>query len=321
MGGPVTGQATYREATAERRVESLPLAHLSVELGHLYFEDFAAGPAGLRRHFQQVAPWAAAARDIYAAGLAGRRPRVSTCFLVDDYFAPTRSPASVVPELVQAAADAGLEIDYLARESGCAEAGNVRLAHLVEERIVADPPPDTTGARPPAAESGWLSNGQRSPAANSAQAMDGPIGWIPPAENAANRHSVFVDVELWDERGPKRTWSCAFLAAVWQLLRLGMLRDGGAAVATPQPWADAWPETWAGLPAVVQLNPRAAPFSAYRSLSVLSGRFFATEHAVRTILNQVAPEPAVAEQVAGRAEAEGVPLPGVLVDRISYVVV
>ena len=33
-----------REAVAQRRAESTPLSHLSIELGHLYYEEFAAGP-------------------------------------------------------------------------------------------------------------------------------------------------------------------------------------------------------------------------------------------------------------------------------------
>jgi hypothetical protein len=30
-------QVSFREAGGERRVQSLPLSHLSIELGHLYF--------------------------------------------------------------------------------------------------------------------------------------------------------------------------------------------------------------------------------------------------------------------------------------------
>ena len=34
---------TFEEAAARRGVESVPLAHLSIELGHLYIEEFAGG--------------------------------------------------------------------------------------------------------------------------------------------------------------------------------------------------------------------------------------------------------------------------------------
>jgi len=163
-----SSDAVFRESTAERRVASVPLSHLSIELGHLYLEDFAVGPQHLRRYFQQVAPWVNAARQACAehlqsqriqhnqSGQQGRRARarVSTCFLVDDYFTRFSSPAELVPGLVSAAREAGLEIDYLARESGCAHADRVELARLVEGRLVADPPPDTNGSRPPGRRGG-----------------------------------------------------------------------------------------------------------------------------------------------------------------------
>jgi hypothetical protein len=310
---------SFREAAAEQRIQAVPFAHLSVELGHLYFEDFAAGPDHLRRHFERVVPWVAAARGILAAELPGRTPRASTCFLIDDYFAPNSSPAVVIPELLRAAEAAGLELDYLARESACVEAEGAPLARLVEERIVADPPPGTNGMRPPVTETGWLCNGQRSPGLAQVQAMEPAAGWTPPAQNAATRHSVFVDVELWDERKGERTWSCAFLAAVWQLLRLGLLRSNGARVAVPQPRPGDLPERWDQLPAVMQLRPRAAPFSAYRNLSILPGRFHATEHAVRTILSQVSVEGTAARQAIDRSQAEGISLPAEPVDRLEYI--
>jgi hypothetical protein len=326
-----SADAVFREASAERRVASVPLAHLSIELGHLYMEDFAAGPQHLRQCFQQAAPWANAARQACTdsiqrqrtqqGGREGRRARarISTCFLVDDYFTPFSSPAELVPELMSAAHEAGLEIDYLARESGCADADGVMLARLVEDRLVADPPPDTNGSRPPAAEVGWLCNGQRSPASGAAEAMDAIPRWTPPIQNAARRHSIFLDVELWDESNGRKTWSCPFLAAVWQLLRLGMLRHDGEGVATAQRWEGEFPNNWDELPVVTQLNPTAAPFSAYRTLSVLSTRFLAIEHAVRTILSQTSIDRDVLGQVMTRSRREGIDLPLELVDRIDYV--
>ena len=167
---------------------------------------------------------------------------------------------------------------------------------------------------------GWLCNGQRSPAGSATEAMRVPTPWAPPAENGANRHSIFADIELWDEANGQRTWSCPFLAAVWQLLRLGMLRHFGEAVAIPQPWdGEKFPEDWDRLPAVVKLNPSAAPFSAYRTMSVLAARFLHIEHAVQTILGQVAVEQGIFEQLAGRAATETLTLPAELADRIEYV--
>jgi hypothetical protein len=312
-------EAVFREASAQPRIEGVPYAHLSIELGHLYMEDYEAGIDGLREHFRQVAPWAMAAREACAATLGDRRARVSTCFLVDDYFAPFGSPREIVPDLLRAADDCGLQIDYLGRESGCADADGVPLAELVEGRLVAEPAPRTTGTRPPVNQTGWLSNGQRSPGSTATEAMGVIPRWRPPLESAANRHSIFLDVELWDERPDgRRTWSCPYLAAVWQLLRLGMLRDLGKRVAQPGVLDGDLPEQWADLPALVQLNPTAAAFCAYRTFSVLANRYLPIEHAVRLILGQVAAEDGVASQVLERSMGEKLTLPAELVERVEY---
>lgn len=282
-------------------------------------EDFAAGPARLREMFRQVAPWARAAQEMCDEVVRPKTPRVRTCFLIDDYFAKFSSPREVLPMIVEAAEASGLRIDYVAREAACAQAGDVPLASLVAGRLVSDPPPGSDGSRPPAQDSGWLCNGTRSPQHGLHEAMAPHAAWQPPSENGANRHSIFIDVELWDERGPGRQWSCPFLAAVWQLLRLGLLRDMGEPVALPRPVVGEFPELWEDLAPVTQLNPRAAPFSAYRTYSVLADRFLPIEHAVRTILSQVNVERAVARQLSDRAQGEGLVLPVEVVERIGYV--
>jgi hypothetical protein len=319
-------EAVFTETSAQPRVERVPFGHLSIELGHLYMEDYEAGIDSLRWHFRHVAPWVRAARDAHAAALGSRTTRISTCFLVDDYFAPFGSPREIVPQLVEAAAECGLRIDYLGRESGCAEADDVDLARLVEGRLVVEPAPDTNGSRPPVTKTGWLCNGLRSPLAGSVEAMGEAVGWRPPAESAANRHSIFLDVELWKDvelgkgraRDGDRLWSCPYLASVWQLLRLGMLRNFGRPVAAPRAWAGELPGRWAELPPVTQLNASAAPFCAYRTFSVLASRFLPIEHAVRTILSQVTVEDAVARQALDRSAGEGLVLSAELVDRVEY---
>ena len=70
---------------------------------------------------------------------------------------------------------------------------------------------------------------------------------------------------------------------------------------------------------MVKLNPRAAPFSAYRTFSVLGSRFLPIEHAVRTILGQVSIDPAVLDQIHTRSRNEHIELPKDLVERIDYV--
>jgi hypothetical protein len=315
-----TGGVTFEETAARRSVESVPLSHLSVELGHLYIEEFAGGPDQLRRHFARIAPWVAAAKQACADRAPGGRARVSTCFLIDDYFTRFSTPGEVMRQLQVATQSTGLEIDYFARESGCAQADDIPIAELVLTQLVSDPVPQTTGDRPPPTETGWLCNGKRSPALAPPQAMSNSVDrtWRPPVENARNRHSIFLDVELWDEpEEGKRRWSCPFLAAVWQLMRLGLLRHDGEGVTNPYQLDD-WPDDWDQLPAVVKLNPHAAPFSAYRTFSVLGSRFLSVEHAVRTILSQVSISPAVLDQIHTRSRAERIDLPKDLVERVEY---
>src|SRR4029450_6784500 len=184
LGGAVTG-TIFEEESASPATVSVPLSHLSLELGHLYMEDFVGGLPALTQLMRQGAPWARTVRE----RVAPKPARISPCFLVDDYFWPVNAPAEVIPLLVKAAEEAGLTIDYLVRESACANADGLALSDLVLGRVVVDPPPGATGSRPAIMDSGWLCNGVRSPQpAESAQAMRAPVQWRPPAENGANRH-------------------------------------------------------------------------------------------------------------------------------------
>lgn len=310
----------FFESSADFKVESLPLSHVSVEIGHLYMEDFARGADGVQRTFAAAAPWVQAARIPRAVGCGKKSVRVSTCFLIDDYFSRFSSPAEVIPMVLAAADREGVEIDYLARESACASADGVSPATLTLGSLVTEPVPGTTGARPPLTETGWLTNGQRSPGTAQSEAMARPVPWQPPRESARRRHSIFIDVELWDTRSGQRTWSCPMLAAVWQLMRLGLLRDRGQPVVALRDWTGAgFPDDWDDLPPVIRLRPKAAAFAAYTTLSVLSPRFLPVELAVRTILGQFACDSNVFAEATDRAVRDAMQPPDELVDRIRYV--
>jgi hypothetical protein len=311
-----------REAVAQRRAESTPLSHLSIELGHLYFEEFAHGPEALGDYFEGIRPWVEATTSILRQKVPSQRPRISTCFMIDDYFTRFSSPAEVLPMLIKAAESQNVTIDYIARESACAVADGVPLAELVLSRLVPDPQPGSTGVRPPVTVSGWLCNGQRGPEVTDGQAMSAiSREWQPPAENGAlNNHSIFLDVQLWDEWTGERRWSCPYLATIWQLLRLGLIRYDGASVATPAR-VEQLPDEWDRLPAVVQVNPKAHAFSAYSTFSILGQRFLTVEHAVRTILQQVNVEETVNDQVTSRSATEKMPVPSELWQRIEYLFV
>jgi hypothetical protein len=301
-------------------VRSVALSHLSLELGHLYMDDFMAGESRLREQFRRVSPWAETAVRQAREALPRGRPRISTCFLIDDYFTRFSTPREVVTSLVAAAGAAGLTIDYVARESGCARAGTVDVARLVQDHLV-DEPAEGSNGRPAATVSGWLTNGQRSPGA-SASAMAAPWQWRPPRQSAVQNHSIFVDIELWSGPDDDRLWSCPFLAAVWQLQRLGLLRHLGEPVAAPVPATAAdLPVEWELMPPIVRLNPQAAPFHAYRTFTAMESRFLPIELAVRTILGNVAIDPVAAAQVRDRARGEGLDLPDETVGRIGYALI
>jgi hypothetical protein len=310
----------FLESSADAKVDSLPLAHVSVEIGHLYMEDLADGESAIQRAFAAAAPWVRAAQTPRAIGCDKESARVSTCFLIDDYFSRFSSPDVVIPMVLAAAEREGLRIDYLARESACAGADRTGPADLTLGRLVTEPTPGTTGSRPPLTETGWLTNGQRSPSTSRGEAMAKRNPWQPPQESARRRHSIFIDVELWDENDGRRTWSCTMLAAVWQLVRLGLLRDQGRPVITPYDWTEVlFPDSWDALPPVIRLNRKAAAFAAYTTLSVLSPRFLPVELAVRTILSQFAGDSSLLEEAADRAARDAMRLPTELVDRIRYV--
>jgi hypothetical protein len=328
----MTAHAEFYESAADPRVQSAPLAHLSVELGHFYAPDLRQSEEFFVDHFRRIGIWYSAARTAYQNVVSKGSPRISTCILIDDYFGRLEQPQVLVHKLLTAAQKAGLEIDYVARESGCAEpvptgpepeAPDTGLspADLVKARLVQDPPPGTTGARPSVADTGWLCNGLRSPETTKQEAMKPATRWTPPVENATVNHTIFADIELWKDGDEGRQWSCAMLAAVWQLLRLGLLRDNGRHIASPQPMPAELPESWRALPMVLRVNERAAPFNAYRAMTICAPQFQPVENAVRTILQQVGVDQAVTTQVAERAGKEQFMLPDEVVDRLEYLFV
>jgi len=303
----------FEEQRDEPRTQSVPYSHLSLDLGRLHPADAELREKHLDEHFERIAPWVAAAR----AGLVDRhptiRPRVTTCLLIDDYFGPLDEPGPLIALMRRVAERHGLHLDYLARESGCVVADGVDLAAMLHARLVVEPTPGTTGARPPLQESGWLSNGRRSPG-EPILAMS-PDRWVPPEQSARHRHSIFVDVELTDGK----QWSGAFLTAVWQLLRLGMLRFEGRSVVNPVPLPGSIPPRWSDLPPILQLDPKASPFCAHRTLSLRESRFLEVEVAARVILEQVPGDPEVVRQLADRSRAERIALSADPLDRMDYV--
>jgi hypothetical protein len=163
-------------------------------------------------------------------------------------------------------------------------------------------------------DSNWLANGQRSPNVAAAPAM-ALESWRQPIQTAANRHSVFVDVELRD----RQHWSCSFLASVWQLLRLGLLRPADQRLTNPAKLDGELPKRWDDLPPVFRMTDTRNPFCAYRSYSILPTRFMEIEIAARTVMQQVSIPAATMTEVMARGAREGIELSADILDRIDYV--
>jgi hypothetical protein len=326
----IPDSATYSEASEQDEPRNIKLAHVSIEVGHFYMKDLLDGEDLIRAQFHQVEPWVKAAVANVVSEF-GPRARVSTCFLIDDYFGVHANPAEIMKKLLRIADECGVSFDYVAREAGCHEAEGVPLAELTAAMLLPEPPVGTNGSRPPLEKSGWLCNGERSADSDSDQAMQ-VHRWRPPVEFGKRNHSIFVDVELWNWKETveksdghlvsRRIWSCPFLAAVWHLLRLGMLRHLGEPVAVPQlRTGDDWPEHWSDLPAVIQRNPNAAPFAAYRTVSILPRSYLPIENAVDVILGHLDLEPAVVDQVIKRGREEGLAVPKDIRRRVSHIFV
>lgn len=317
IGPPGSGNAVFTQQDGDGRLEAEPLSQVSIELGLL--DGYVAGShESMASWFSRLVPWVDAARQDAAANARQGRARVSTCLLLNDYHTTMSAPAVLMPKLVGTAEAAGLVVDYVGRASALAEAPVSSPAQLLVGRLVSEPPPGTLGDRPPLAETGWLTNGLRSSPLPAGQTLPGS-SWQPPAQTAAAGHSIFADIELWDQSGVRERWSMALLTAAWQVLRLGMLRDQGRVIVRPMPWDGSWPQTWTELPPILQLSARAAPFAAYRTVSVLAGFSMPLAYASRTILEQFAVDEALDRAVTARAADERLDLPGRLLDRMSHV--
>ncbi|MFQ6327035.1 SCO2522 family protein [Nocardia sp. CWNU-33] len=336
--------AGYSEATASATITSAPLSHLSIEVGHFYMNDLTNGEDRIRAQFKEVK------RRLdsnigYAKDEFGPKAKVSTCFLIDDYFGPDTDPGQIIGKLLKAADECGMTIDYLAREEGCFESpvyvdgvatgARIPLAEMVASWIVPEPILRTTGRRPPTDVSGWLCNGRRSSDYDTVQAMRS--GEYRPAEEYGRReHSIFLDTQLWAVPTKKsrvradadRVWACPFLASVWQLMRLDLLRYHGAPVAQPQLWPVSddsgeftWPKAWRDMPAVVQLNPDAHPFAAYRAVSILPRTYVSIEHAVEVILGHLEIDDEVIDLAVRSGVKDGVTVPRPVSHRLEHLFV
>jgi hypothetical protein len=286
------------------------VSDVSIEFAHLYLanldEEHAEASARLAK--QWLAPVIAGYEE---AGLT-----VSTVVMIDDYFAPEGTEIEEKARMLQdACMEAGVRVDHVAYEAACAESVEQMQARLHQEPRRGDgsssPPPADTG-------SDWLSNGDpprgkhwepatvgrlfRQPEEGKGQAGQRAKAHTP----ARGHHSIHLDVQLWkSERGSdSRLWACPTLAAWWQLIRLGMLRDerSDRPVAPPR----------------TQSLPNAPPLAARRTLTLLDNRFLEVEHAVRAILERLSLPEGWRRYLR---EGEELPSPHAHLERIAYIFV
>ncbi len=138
----------FLETSADLKVRAFHRSRLPTYRSRSVTFTWRIWPAGVeavRRTFAAAAPWAHTARIPQAVGCDKKSVRVSTCFLIDDYFSRFSSPAEVIPMVLAAAEREGVEIDYLARESACASANGVSPASLTLGSLVTEPVQGTTG--------------------------------------------------------------------------------------------------------------------------------------------------------------------------------
>lgn len=266
----------------------MKFAQLSVELGHLYISalgleknatklsDFAREAINRRidRTYAAVAPIVKRYRD------AGKM--VSTTILIDDYFMDPHLTAikqQISGYVRTSCEEAEIPLDYIVYESALA----VDVDRLYKRLIEFPKYGSGSAGRDTDPTMQWLDNGQPGRAVQTV-AMDARLGLgadrdaSDPVDRLGTaygvrggKHSLHVDVELYSDAPSGRIWSCPILAAWWQLVRLGMLRDSDGNPRLP--------------PDTVPISSNSA-LCAKRTLTALSPEFLEIEAAVRAILTQ-----------------------------------
>ena len=172
-------------------------------------------------------PWLAAAEASVVRGT--EKPRVSTCFLIDDYFQRSHDAADIMRSCCSSPPRPACRIDYSpgnppapAAPTACASPNSWPAACC---RSPSRRPPPAR-ARPRCARAGWPT--ARPPRDGKVLAAMQGHDWERPVEFSKRNHSIFLDVELWkDFADPgddeevilsRRHYSCPFLASVWQLV-------------------------------------------------------------------------------------------------------
>jgi hypothetical protein len=259
---------------------TLEMAHLSVEIAHVYLGELTEKTASdaVAAAIDRVSP-------VVDRMIKDHGRTVSTCILIDDYFeskGPT--PEQAVGIFRNVAARAGFRLDWIAFEADCAVAADYFFDNLYPQPIFGESSHGELYGEPNRlSRSGqsWISNGdptRETKAPRSRRFLGEEAKYLPGKVRPEIATSIALDVEI-AKAEPQSDdsallWSCPFLAACWQLIRLGCWREPSGGMLAPK-----------RLLAVSDLPP---PFFARRTLSHLPSRYLRVEHAVQVILAQLA---------------------------------
>ena len=297
------------------------VADLSVELGHFYMSDL--------QHIQGNSPSSETEDRIRTflgkridVGYAALHPivskyweqekTVSLSVMIDDYFwtaSNNLTRKDVADYVLNHCERTGIPLNFIVYESSLADSVEVMVHRIVERAH----PGSGSQRRDRSEQIRWLSNGQmgRDVAPLSENRGFGIAMPETPSKAAytekTRSHSLHIDVELFDTpqkgEGLLKQWACPVLAAWWQLIRLGMLRDVKNNPSCPDD--------------TVVINDEYTLF-AKRTLTALSPDFLEIEAGVRTILSQVSiPEDWYAHLQDGPTRPE----PDEHLSRIGYIFV
>jgi hypothetical protein len=247
---------------------------VSIEVLHIYRPD--SSPGVLKRHAEREARWV----EAIASALERVGRTWSICMLIDDTD-PRCDPEDIEGRFCDAWRATGLPLDHAVRETECAMSIGRMLEQFTGEigpglagalgTSVCPPPIDVVAER-----RRWLTNGEPSrPSMTRLGAAEltevpGEANIVPARAASSRTHCIHLDVELWSTVGHSTpVWSCAILAAWWQLLRLGAPHIQHTPLSRPVS------------------GGRKLPLAARSTLTLLPARMLEVEHAVRAILERV----------------------------------
>lgn len=280
-------------------------ADVSFEVAHLYLGDRAIEQT-IERYADAARTWALP----IVSQMREDGDTVSVVVFLDDY-TDTKGeihPADQVRERVVAALqERGLKVDYVALESECAKSAHI-LATCIEPAPVQGDGSVTRNAKQVAFTDGhfvhYFGHSVRAAGAIAEYYGMGPRSF-------EQRTDIGLRVRLHGETGGDFT--CPAVAAWWQLIRLGALLGVSETRAEEEGYKLSQIE---GAPHGTWARPKAAPFIAKRTVTLLPPAYIGVEHAVQVLLDN-AGLPERLQKSLG-ITARGEKIAAAPRDRISY---